>query len=252
MRMLSNKKVYMLWRNWRYGFKKMLRYKYFKKVTVFFYSNQFRLPNKPWVVFNNMEVACKPEVRVLGIYITENLKWNSMTVHYVQVWVTYIIESLEAVLNPCVLKSIYFVYFQSCLKYGIIFWEADSESKMAFIVQKWVIRIISGANKCKSCRQIFKEYISLTLTSIYILGVMCFIKRYEGSMNQNLLIHGHNTRSKLNFHVEFCITVLFQKSVVNVGIKLYNTVPEHIRNWVTLNSLKRNKNPYYWAIPFIQ
>jgi hypothetical protein len=56
-----------------------------KTVAVFFYPNQFRLPNKPRVVFNNMEVACKPEVRVLGIYITENVKWNSMTVHYVQV-----------------------------------------------------------------------------------------------------------------------------------------------------------------------
>ena len=144
---------------------------------MFFYSNQFRLPNKPRVVFNNMEIACKPEVRVLDIYITENLKWNSMIVHYVQVWVTYIIESLEAVLNPCVPRSIYFAYFQSCLKYGIIFWVGDSERKMAFIVQKWVIRIISRANKCKSCRQIFKEYIGLTVTSVYILGVVCFIKK---------------------------------------------------------------------------
>jgi len=59
-------------------------------------------------------------------------------------------------------------------------------------------------------------------------------------MKQNLSVHGHNTRSKLSFHVEFCITVLFQKSVVNVGITLYNTVPESIKNWLTLNTLKRN------------
>ena len=52
-------------------------------------------------------------------------------------------------------------------------------------------------------------------------------------MNQNLSIHGHNTRSKLNFHVAFCITVLFQKNVVNVGIRLYATVPESIKNWLT-------------------
>ena len=36
-------------------------------------------------------------------------------------------------------------------------------------------------------------------------------------------------RSKLNFHVEFCNTVLYQESVVNMGIKLYNKVPESIK-----------------------
>jgi hypothetical protein len=60
-------------------------------------------------------------------------------------------------------------------------------------------------------------------------------------MKRNLSIHDHNMRSKLNFHVKFCITILFQKSVVNVGIKLYNTVPECIINGITLNSLKRIK-----------
>ena len=43
---------------------------------MFFYSNQFRLPNKPQVVSNNTEIVFKPEVMVLGIYFTENLKWN--------------------------------------------------------------------------------------------------------------------------------------------------------------------------------
>jgi len=36
-------------------------------------------------------------------------------------------------------------------------------------------------------------------------------------------------RSKLNFHLEFCNTVLYQESVVNMEIKLYNRVPESIK-----------------------
>jgi hypothetical protein len=140
-----------------------------KTVAMFFHSNQFRLPNKPRAVFNNTEIVFKPEVRLLGIYISENLNLN---VHGGSLRsslsnVSYIIES-EAVLSPCLLRSIYFAYFPSCFKYGIIFWGGDSESKTAFIVQKRVIRIISGANNCKSCRTIFKEYRGLTLTYIYI------------------------------------------------------------------------------------
>jgi len=42
-------------------------------------------------------------------------------------------------------------------------------------------------------------------------------------------INGHNRRSKLNFRVEFCNTFLYQESVVNMGIKLYNKVPESIK-----------------------
>jgi len=47
-------------------------------------------------------------------------------------------------------------------------------------------------------------------------------------------------KSKLNFHVEFCNTVLYQERVVNMGIKLYNKVPESITIWITLNYFKRN------------
>ena len=69
--------------------------------------------------------------------------------------------------------------------------------------------------------------------------MFCYIKRYKGNLKQNLSIHGHNMRSKLNFHVQFCNTVLFQKSVVNMSIKLYNKVPEY-KKGKTLNRLKMN------------
>jgi hypothetical protein len=34
-----------------------------KTVATFFHSNQFRLPNKPLVVFNNIQIVFKPGVR---------------------------------------------------------------------------------------------------------------------------------------------------------------------------------------------
>jgi len=37
-------------------------------------------------------------------------------------------------------------------------------------------------------------------------------------------------RNKPNFNVQLCNTILFQKSVVNMGIKLYNKVPQNIKN----------------------
>jgi len=78
------------------------------------------------------------------------------------------------------------------------------------------------------------------LTSLYISEVLFYIKRYKGNLKQNLFSHGHNKTRKLYFRVEIHNTVLFQKSVVNKWIQLYNKEPEIIKNWVTSNPLKKN------------
>ena len=93
-----------------------------KTVTMFFHSNQFSLPNKPQTVFSNTFITYKPAVMLLGIYITENLKWY-VHIHSLcssMIKVSYIIKSLKEVLSPYMLRSIYFAYFESCLGYGII------------------------------------------------------------------------------------------------------------------------------------
>jgi hypothetical protein len=42
-------------------------------------------------------------------------------------------------------------------------------------------------------------------------------------------IHDHCTRQKLDLHTQFCRTTLFKNSGTNVGIKLYNKLPNTIK-----------------------
>jgi hypothetical protein len=42
-----------------------------------------------------------------------------------------------------------------------------------------VIRLITGVNKREYCRQKFKENRSITVASLYVLEVLCFIKKYK-------------------------------------------------------------------------
>jgi hypothetical protein len=79
-------------------------------------------------------------VRFLGTYYTENLK-QDIHIHSLCSClskVSYVVKLLKVDLSPYMLRSIYFAYFQSHLRYGIIFQGGDSESKMAFKVQKRV------------------------------------------------------------------------------------------------------------------
>jgi hypothetical protein len=55
---------------------------------------------------------------------------------------------------------------------------------------------------------------------LYVLEVVCIIKKYKGNLKQNLVICNHNTRTKYDLHAHFCNTALFRKSVLNMDIKL--------------------------------
>lgn len=76
--------------------------------------------------------------------------------------------------------TIYYVYFQSQMKYGKIFWRKDRDSVIFFYTQKKkVIQLIYCVNAQNSCRHIFVDYRILTVASLSILEVLCYIKEIQ-------------------------------------------------------------------------
>jgi hypothetical protein len=60
-------------------------------------------------------------------------------------------------------------------------------------------------------------------------------------MAKHFDIHNHNMWRKLNVYVQHWNTVIFKKSMINMGISLYNKVPDQIRlreNCNSFNDLK--------------
>ena len=81
------------------------------------------------------------------------------------------------------------------------------------------------------CRQIFKELNILTLVSLYTVEVICYIRKYQQFVELNLNINAHNTRRKMDIHIQPYSTDLYERSVINMGTKLYNkTSWVHKRN----------------------
>ena len=73
------------------------------------------------------------------------------------------------------LKSIYYAYFPSIIKYGIIFRGNSSNSGKIFTLQKKIIRNMAGAQPRTSCRSLFKQIKILPVPCQYILSFMNFI-----------------------------------------------------------------------------
>jgi hypothetical protein len=118
-------------------------------------------------------------------------------------------------------------------------WGGSGESWKILRLQKKVIRMMTGMKRGESCRQKFVKLRILTVISLYVLEVLCYMKKYRGDISENSVIHEHNTRRKSDLHVQSCRTSLFQKSVLNTGIKLYNHLPSGLKK---LDDYKKFRN----------
>ena len=81
------------------------------------------------------------ELKFLGLFIMENLTWH-VQIHSLCASLSKIydmIKSLRNVTSTQMIWSIYFAYFQSRLRYGIMFWGGEGESVKIFRLQRKVI-----------------------------------------------------------------------------------------------------------------
>jgi hypothetical protein len=96
-----------------------------------------------------------------------------------------------------------------------------------------------GVSSRTSCRQLFKECNILTLASLYIFEITCFIRKYCQSLEQNYQLHQHNTRRKLDIHVKTQKTELYKKSVINMGTRVYNNLPKYLKEINNYKAFKK-------------
>ena len=67
-------------------------------------------------------------------------------------------------------------------------------------------------------------------------------KKYPVSLKQNFGFQGHNMRNKFDLHTRCCSTVLCQRSVTNMGVKLFNKLPVQIKQLDNCEDFKRGEN----------
>jgi hypothetical protein len=93
---------------------------------------------------------------------------------------------------------LYFAYFHSVIRYGIIFWGIATNSYKVSKLQKSVIRIMSGAKPGASCRGLFRRLEILPVPCQYtrILSLMLFIIDNPNNFQTVSEVHGLHTRSQ--------------------------------------------------------
>jgi hypothetical protein len=106
-------------------------------------------------------------------------------------------------------------------------------------MQKRVVRSMSNAKNRRSCRELFKELRILPMPCVYIMELIIYIKTSNGGLKQNLAVHQHETHHRSDFQLRFCRTNIYKKSVTNLGAKIYNKLPNYIKNQENPRSFKK-------------
>jgi hypothetical protein len=85
----------------------------------------------------------------------------------------------------------------------------------------------------------FKDLNILPLPCLYISEVVCCVKSNLGKMKFNEEVHDLCTHQNSDLHTQFCRTTLSENSSTNMGIKLFNKLPNTIKSLEKIQEFKK-------------
>jgi hypothetical protein len=211
-----------------------------KKTTMFFHNHQKICPVMPYISFNTRKLPISEITTFLEIHISENLKWeyhfNSLKSKLNTGY--YLIIQLQKIANPNVVRTMYHACIHSHLKYGITLWDGDPKSRNIFLLQKKIIRIMCKVDQHTSCRNLFRTLGILPLPCLNISEMICWTKFNHDKLEHNSDLHEHDTRHKTDLHPLTCRTNLAKNNGLNMGIALYNKLPQNLSKLDTKHIFK--------------
>lgn len=236
-----------------------------KDASEWFNSNHFLLNNKKTqsVIFTLKKVpediASDPKpVKYLGMMLDNKLSW-SPHVDMVTKKISRVVFLLQRLLNFVPLKyviSSYFAFFQSVIRYGLVFYGLSSKTNDILLIQKKIVRIISKSPWKSHCRPLFRDLNILTVHNLFIFDTTLYILKNLDSFKLRENIHPHYTRSQLKIDVPYCRLRKTQSSHIISGIKFYNKLPKSAFK-LPFNSFKSKfynwliLNPFYSVDEFL-
>jgi hypothetical protein len=197
---------------------------------------QFKTKNKPNcdvnIVCNGNPITALSKIKFLGIYIQDSTNWN-YHINYIIPKLSsacYAMRSIKTVMSLNTLKTIYYSSFNAILSYGLIFWGNSPHTIKVFRLQKRIIRIMLGYKQRVLCRELFKRLNILPLASQYTLLLMIFVIQNKNLFTLNSDHYEISTRQLNNFYQPMTTFTIYQKGILHMGIKIFNSLPQSIKD----------------------
>ena len=159
-------------------------------------------------------------------------------------------RNLKNVIPFNYMKSIYFSFFESVIRYGILLWGSSPRVKEILLLQKKLVRVIKSCHHTEPCRPLFMDLNILTVVNLFIYEVLVNIHSKADNLSLRLHNHGYKTRNRNDIEIPLVRLTKMQNSYIYVGPKMYNRLPTSARNLV-MKTFKYKlynwlaRNPFY-------
>ena len=203
------------------------------------------------IMIDNLTIEHKESSKFLGVFIDENLSWNSHLRH-----VTSCVSKgigIICKLKPFLPQSTLFLLYNTMvlpyISYCNSVWAVCAKTKLLpiLLLQKKALRICTGAPHFANSDPLFRNLKTLKITDINTLQVAIFMFKYfnnqlpspfDNMFTLNNLIHSYPTRSSQNFHLTNPKLLIAHKSIRHSGSDLWNSLSNDIKSCTTLYCFK--------------
>jgi hypothetical protein len=167
-------------------------------------------------------------LKFLGTIIDEQLTWNQH-IKYLRKKLTtayFALKKIAVLTNQQTVKIVYHAYFESVMRFGLIFWGNSKYAQKIFTLQKKAVRCITNSKRRHSAKPIFKTLDILPLPSLYIYECLSFVYKNNNSFTQNSDTHSHNTRGSTQISIHRHRTTKYEKQANFMCPTLFNKLSE--------------------------
>ncbi len=209
------------------------------------------------VCINNQVIRQVTHTKFLGIYLDSKLNW-AIHINYIKNKIAKgigIICKARKIFKPPTLLTMYYSFIYPYFIYCIEVWGSASNSNLLPIVklQKKAVRIIVSAKYKAHSEPIFKQLNMLPFKKLYGYFVLLFMFKFannllplifENMFVQNTAICSYNTRQSNKLQIPKYKTTAIHKTICYTGVKLWNTIIDHLTINCTIFTFKWKLRKY--------
>ena len=214
---------------------------HFDKTKYILFSNKKITSHLP--LFINFEVIMQSEYhKVLGVTLDDSLsfKYHINNVCNKLSRSISLLYNLKDFMPTHTLKTIYYAHVHPHLSYCLPLWGSTFPTHLQkiFILQKRAIRIMTKSPFLEHTSPLFKSSSIIKFFDLIKLDIGSHMFKNHNNPYYERLIHNYNTRFRNNLIPPVHELSLFKRSIKYNGPKVWNSIPDVIKNKNNLKSFR--------------
>ena len=208
----------------------------------------------PPLFFHNNEIQRTTHHKHLGIVIDEALNFKlhiSDICHKLSRNVSLLYQVKDLV-PTAILKILYNAHILPHLQYCMPIWANTYPSHLIplFRLQKKILRIITKSSFFDHTQPLFKETQIMKLFDLNKLQIAIYMYKniYRDTIINSEACHTYPTRTRNVIRAPQHNLTIFQHSMSYMGPKIWNSIPDNIKNLPSLHSFKKHYKLYLTSL----